>query len=63
MKHMLVSTDFSMTSRNVCEYAVLLSRDFGARITLVQCIFPTLVIDDISAASKINLSGSLKENP
>ena len=53
MKHVLVPTDFSIASRNACEYAASLAHSFGAKMTLVHVFAPPLVIDDISAASLI----------
>jgi len=53
MKHILATTDFSIASRNACEYAVSLAQDFGAKITLLHVFAPPMVIDDISAASLI----------
>ncbi len=62
MKHILVTTDFSIASRNAGEYAVALSEAFGAKITLVHVFAPPLVIDDISAASLLVSHDELVES-
>lgn len=61
MKHILVSTDFSITSRNACQYAASLAQDFNAKITLVHVFAPQLVIDDISAVSLLVSHNELVE--
>ncbi|HET7116781.1 MAG TPA: universal stress protein [Hanamia sp.] len=52
---MLSTTDFSIASRNACEYAVSLTEDFGTKIALLHVFAPPMVIDDISAASLLVL--------
>ena len=41
MKHILAPTDFSTASRNACKYAASLTKDFGAKITLLH-VFDTI---------------------
>jgi len=49
MKHILVPTDFSTASDNAVKYAVSLAEIFNARLTLLNVVPDTLIIDEKAA--------------
>ena len=59
MKNILVLTDFSTASDNAVKYAVSLSEIFNARLTLLNVVPDTLIIDEEAAEATINLHQEL----
>ncbi|HET7118294.1 MAG TPA: universal stress protein [Hanamia sp.] len=59
MKHILVPTDFSTASNNAVEYAVSLAEIFNAKVTLLNVVPDTLIIDEKAAEATIKLHREL----
>ncbi|MEO6837552.1 MAG: universal stress protein [Ginsengibacter sp.] len=61
MKNILVPTDFSIASRNATEYAVLLAQLFNAKVTLINVVSPSVIIDDSILASVLITQAEILE--
>ena len=55
MKHILVPTDFSTASNNAVNYAVSLAEIFNAKVTLLNIVPNTLIIDEEAAPATISM--------
>ncbi|MEO9099360.1 MAG: universal stress protein [Ginsengibacter sp.] len=55
MKNIFVSIDFSAASRNACKYAASLAEIFRSKVTLVNVVPDTLIIDEDAAEATINM--------
>ncbi len=55
MKNILVPTDFSAASNNAVKYAVSLAKIFNAKMTLLNIVPDTLIIDEEAALATISV--------
>lgn len=55
MKNILVPIDFSAASRNACKYAASLAEIFRSKVTLINVVPNTLIIDEEAAEATINM--------
>ena len=62
MKNILVPIDFSDASLNAAKYAVSLAKPFDARVTLINVIPPSVIIDDSVLAFVMTTQAEIVES-